>query len=76
MDIFHSVILLVMLNYNSLLKNVMLIMMIGFVSMKLLIVLSLKKMFTEVTIVMVMLNYGVKPKDVMYVLISLVIPLD
>jgi hypothetical protein len=76
MDIFHSVISLVMLNYNSLLKNVMLIMMIGFVSMKLLIVLSLKKMFTEVTIVMVMLNYGVKPKDVMYVLISLVIPLD
>jgi hypothetical protein len=76
MDIFHSVILLLMLNYNSLLKNVMLIMMIGFVSMKLLIVLSLKKMFTEVTIVMVMLNYGVKPKDVMYVLISLVIPLD
>lgn len=76
MDIFPSVILLVMLNYNSLLLHVMLIMMIGFVSMKLLIVLSLKKMFSEVLIVMVMLNYGVKLKDVLDVLISLVIPLD
>lgn len=75
MDILNSVILLIILNYNSLLLNVMLIMMIGFVIMKFLIVLSLKKMFTEVIIVMVMLNYGVKVNLVTNVLISLVIPL-